>query len=59
MEMSNDRWCSEGSFRIVGGMRVWEGPGKIKEYERRLEMERAAVARERWSWRQPWPEWCD
>ena len=52
---SNDRSCSEGSFQIVGGQRVWWSPEGIKKAEERLELERAAVARERWSWRESWP----
>ena len=49
------RISSEGSFRVIGGMRVWEGPA-IERYERRLELERAAVARGDWNWRQSWED---
>ena len=47
--MSNERRCSEGTFRVVGGMRVWEGEEAIAKHLGRVAMGGDAETKQRWA----------
>ena len=49
MEMANERTCSEGSFYVLGGMRVWDSPASIKRHETRVALGRTTETKQRWT----------
>ena len=51
--MISERQCAEGTFRIVGGMRVWEGPEAIAKHVTRLALGGDAEAKQRWTRGEP------
>ena len=51
--MISERQCAEGTFRIVGGMRVWQGPEAIAKHVTRLALGGDAEAKQRWTRGEP------
>ena len=53
MGMAGERQCSEGGFRLVGGMRVWEGPEAIARHVTRVALGGDVETKQRWTRGEP------